>query len=561
MAAVRRRLPQGISESRVTEGPVSISAQEVYGVPEAISMPELLLIKPRAGKGILSESLERVASTLNPKAKEMLDEWERKTKPKGDTDQGGERAVKWVESFDRRREILDTLHTHHGRRLTYMEATALMAIRHGLDGEKLLLYIQDMAYMHQRGIVDMGGIVGMQTIFKVDLPRRVERALEETPHAMSGDEIGRNIGLDMDVPQSKRNRLLYELNTSLNLLDMLNKVVKLPKAASLTVWIHPKYRYSEATVPEWSLKYKVLKTMYARGDEPMTRGEISVSDEVRKVVESKENPQQMAGKLRHALDDLRRFGLLKTHEGTTDPSHPNVTFYSLSDEAKEWMKTTLDEGRIHEDLRKTLLGEHYEGLSERQLDMLERIEEWIRVRRELEKDPQRGETEVASALGEKLGYIKKVKTGDTPWGEGMAKTETLEEYLPHISDPEDARWFGEFIQKPPETNPHQTRMLQRIRMWVEMKKAVGENPGRGSVALATILNNKPSEEFTDPNLAPVTWTERPLRRMIENEAVPWVTENLDEITRTYGPLLNETQRPLFERYVNEIKEKKEREGG
>lgn len=563
MEIKRKALPKDIAESRVTTGSVSISAEQVFGVDEKL-IPELMLIKPRAGKGIMTESLELIAPVLNPNADEMLREWEKITKPSRD-DAEGVKTKSWVESFNRKRGILDILHIRYGRPLNYMEVVALLAIQHGLDRDGLLPYVRDLHYMNVRGIVNLGGVSGLYTCLKEDLPVRIEHTLQESPGPLTGDDIGRLIGYDMDVGQTERNTLLYRINTSLNLLDTLNHVVKLPKDQSRTVWIHPKYRYSPETVPEWSLKYKILKVLYEQyikgGSGPgegMTKGDIALSDEVGEVVERKRDKKLMIRKVDYALSDLRRFGLVGTEERRTDEYHPSVTFYSLTDDAKEWMEVTLREQRLHEDLRKSLLGEHFEGLSERELDMLDKIQRWIRVRRKIEEDVHRGETEVASSLGEKLSYVHKVKSGHLPWGRGQASRENLERFTPFIEDDGDRGWFQSFLTAFDETPLHERHMLSRIKMWVEMKKVVEENPGKGSRAIATILNGKDKADLTDPELAAVEWTEKPIRKILGNpNSTPWVTGNLDDVWETYSPRLNDAQRELFRRYIQEIRDRRQ----
>lgn len=235
-----------------------------------------------------------------------------------------------------------------------------------------------------------------------------------------------------------------------------------------------------------------------------------------------------------------------------------MTFYSLTDDAKEWMEVTLREQRLHEDLRKSLLGEHFEGLSERELDMLDKIQRWIRVRRKIEEDVHRGETEVASSLGEKLSYVSKVKSGHLPWGRGQASRENLERFTPFIEDDGDRGWFQSFLAAFDETPLHERHMLSRIKMWVEMKKAVEENPGKGSRAIATILSSKNKADLTDPELAAVEWTEKPIRKVLGNpNSTPWVTGNLDDVWETYSPRLNDAQRELFRRYMQEIRDRRQ----
>ncbi|MFH1720997.1 MAG: hypothetical protein ABH950_00175 [Candidatus Altiarchaeota archaeon] len=549
------RLIEG--EQRVSSGEVSLPATIAMGGLQS-SIPELMVIRSRQGKGVISQLESHPKVELLKDSRDRLDrsmDSIRPTQRKKSKIKFKELKVKWDDRYKRKSEILQILEEGGDGKLTTPEILAVLAVRHGIDSDSLKPWVSDYNNLVMTGIIKGGKIPMFLSALKDDVPARALTILEETGTHMSGEELADKLGYSLDVSQSQRNSTLNKINGSLNLLDLINRVVKLPKDTSRIRWIHPKQRYSQATIPEWNLKYRILKVI--RDHPEILQIDIGKDPSIvsffsRSSPKTDQESQHLSRLLSDDLSDLRRFGLITAEEKKVGPSHLKTRVYGLTPEAEEWMGITDREGRLHEDLRKALLGEHQIGLTEKQLDMLKRIKLWGKIRKSIRNNPDMGPESLVKAEASLQGisprYVQNVRTGERPWG--PAKKETLEVFRPYVSKEEWSEIQRSFEEQEGGLSPHQRHMLQRVKKWIEMRRVIEENPGAGSRRLATILNRKDEEWFTEPGLSKIYWTERPFRRTLVG-GTPWVTKDIEELRRIYNPHLNKSQRTLFKEFTDE----------
>ncbi|MBI2970875.1 MAG: hypothetical protein HYY37_00475 [Candidatus Aenigmarchaeota archaeon] len=345
-------------------------------------------------------------------------------------------AKKWVNSLPRasrrykrdaaavgrQQEIADIIREaeQEDTPLTYMDLYGVLALRHGLD--ELGQYGSALNAMTQRGIVRSEGCGSVRNA----LTRGIVKHIHGYVQSHSGTFTIHDIESELELPRNEYYRKLS--NVSLNLLDMVHEVVKLPvrsdRDGTPCAWIGPDNRHSEQTIPYWNAKYAVLLAL--RETVRAAKSDLAANKRIAELVFIREAPggRYTCASIDAALDDLIHTGLVAPG---TEWRRRTVRIYAITPEGKRAVDATEEQRYLDEDLRRWLLGERYTGLTPSEMFTLEKVR---RVGRIYDSWMKGGN--YIARISESTSYANEITTGKRDPLHDMNATTLMGKYFPHL---------------------------------------------------------------------------------------------------------------------------------
>ena len=344
----------------------------------------------------------------------------------------GRRPISLRLSLERQVEAVDIIReaNRSDSPINYYELMAVLALKYGTKKSELFPYAKSISAMIARGFVSNGGeTTDLRNALREDLVDRVKETLQESATPYSSIGIANKLGLE----PSKSN--LCTVTASLNLLEVIKEAVRLPHNSTVAggpyMWIHPNFRYSKNTIPDWSIKYTTLLAL--RDKAKLSAKDLAGDERIRKIAHIRDclGFYQSVG-LKDIFNDLILSGLA---EYNVEPiGGRRTTVYSITQQGIDLLQRTEEKSYLDEELRIELLGEKYGGLRPSEQLALGRVK---RIANFYATEKTRGaKTELARRTGESVGSIYSLSHGKRD-PLRFFKEETLrQKFLPYLDEVE-----------------------------------------------------------------------------------------------------------------------------
>lgn len=388
-------------------------------------LQELLQLNERQSKRISEAKLE-LAEDIDSRIAEResyIDSFRKTTRRKN-----------LEESLERQKEIITIVRDAEEQNmgLSSMDIMAVLAIRYNsVEKDKLLPYANSISAMAGSGFVNSEGTSRLRAALQNDLVSRIEKIIPLITSTVTSMDLAKKLGLNYANSR--------DIIISLNLLDIINKVIRLPtdstKEGGPYVWINPSERNTEKTIPYWNVKYVVLLALNENNG--LTQNDLTKDQRISNLICIKQFPggKYKGAHFSHALNDLIHSGLVSYENRIIkgEKGARTATVYFLTSKAKQLVELTEQNRYLDEELRKALLGEIYSGLKPSEENALQRIK---RVA-EIYANKMEGESAyiLAKRIGENESYAESIFSGKDPLR--FFKEDTLrKKFFPYLNDSE-----------------------------------------------------------------------------------------------------------------------------
>ena len=357
-------------------------------------------------------------------------------------------APQRLQSWRRMLALAKALKNYAGPKPTYAQAVAALSMQHGLSGQKLLDYSNALVSLNKRAtsrgrplLADKGG-GPLQKAVKDRALERIRKVLHESRVPKTVSEIVSRTGLSRAA-----------VNNVLVSLEAGRLAVQLPQetrglGGQSYRWIASKMRNSPSTKPLLNAGWNTMLALQA--------GERSLGQLCRM---SGKMAGEGRGKLPQdhmttALGNFEMQGIVVSHRRKI-PSGQRVTFYALTSLGKHLLQEQQKRRSLSPEMRQVLLGKPFTGLTPAQNRTMERILEFVEIRRAYERAPRnirvkRGtRAKLAKQFGVSVSAVKHIAAMDHfPWAH-ITLERLRGTFIPAMLEvsPKNARWFEKYVER------------------------------------------------------------------------------------------------------------------
>jgi len=371
-----------------------------------------------------------------------------------------------VETYSRMRSIMDILEKYP-KVPTAMHLAQSLAYEHGLKSEVLLPWLNSADALQRRfkgrALLFEGTLANLCRAVRNGTPEKVERVLLDNARAFS------TIDLCGELNTSQ-----VEMSTSLNLLDAMGLVRKLPPRSEghggqPYIWVHSSsYRRAEGALPP-NFSLRLLQSLKGSSK---TFSELGF-------------PKSEAADVNRAMDKLVDAGLVETK--TVKHNNIPTRQFRATPTAQTLLTEQAKMQYMHPELRVRLLGRKVLGLKPHEFRILQRVIRYFRVHmdyasmqkylptRSLTSGLRKG---IAARQGLSVSLVKGIRSARHFPLRNFSLESVRTTYLPAIKmvDENLGRWLEAFIETNPRifkpTTSHKWLRKQRPVISGELLKAV-----------------------------------------------------------------------------------------